>query len=103
MQTSVAVFKHNDSLVARDLAGEKVIIPVKAKVGDLGCIYTLNSIANEIWNLLDGQRTESDIVEMLARDYEVDVETLASDVNHALTEMQQEGLIVNGITAGGCG
>jgi hypothetical protein len=101
MSMNGVVFRHHDSLVARDLAGEKVILPVRGKVGDLGCIYTLNGTANEIWKLLDGRRTVAQIVEEMAPQYEVDRETLAADVNRTLTELQQEGLILN--AAGGLG
>ena len=100
MQTQAEVFRHSDSLVARDLAGEKVIIPVRGKVGDLGCIYTLNGVAGEIWNLLDGKRTTADIVGVLGAEYDVNPETLVSDVERTLREFHAEGLIV-GSTPGG--
>ena len=100
MQTQADVFRHNNSLVARDLAGEKVIIPVRGKVGDLGCIYALNSVAGEIWNLLDGKRTVPDIVGALAPAYDVDPETLAADVQRTLTELEEEGLIVKMVVGG---
>ena len=94
MQMSSAVYRHNDSLVVRDLAGEKVIIPIRGKVGDLGSIYTLNGVANEIWNLLDGERAVCDIVNRLQQEYEVDPATLANDIRRLLDEMHQEGLII---------
>ena len=99
MDISAAVFRHNDSLVARDLAGEKVIIPIRGKVGDLNSIYTLNTVANDIWNLLDGRRAVAEIVDKLQQEYEVDRETLAADIRRLLSEMQEEGLITH--TAGG--
>ena len=91
--TTEAVFRPTESLVTRDLAGEKVIIPVRGRVGDLGCIYTLNRIANEVWNLLDGRRCVADIVHILESEYDVDPAILAADVNRLLDEFQQEGLI----------
>lgn len=101
MDIGTAVFRHNDSLVARDLAGEKVIIPVRGKVGDLGSIYTLNAIGGEIWNLLDGRRAVSEIVNALQQGYDVDPATLAADIRRLLGEMQQEGLIVTQSPNGG--
>lgn len=100
MDISCAVFRRNDSLVTRDLAGEKVIIPVRGKVGDLGSIYTLNSVANDVWNLLDGKRAVAEIVKTLGAEYEVDSETLSNDVARLLEDMQQEGLI-SSLSAGG--
>src|ERR1700750_568280 len=96
MQSDAVVYRHNDSLVARDLAGEKVILPVRGKVGDLSCIYTLNGTANEIWNLMDGHRSVVEIIETMARDYDVDHELLAADVKRTIAELQQEALIVDG-------
>jgi len=101
MDIGTAVFRHNDSLVARDLAGEKVIIPVRGKVGDLGSIYTLNAIGGEIWNMLDGRRAVSEIVNTLQNDYDIDPATLAADIRRVLGEMQQEGLIVTQSPNGG--
>jgi hypothetical protein len=88
-----AIYEHNESLVTRDLAGEKIIVPVRGKVGDLGSIYTLNSVANEIWVKLDGQRTVEAIVDELHREYEVDRQTLANDISRVLDELSMEGLI----------
>jgi hypothetical protein len=92
--TTETVFRHSDSLVTRDLAGEKVIIPVRGRVGDLGCIYTLNRIANEVWNLIDSRHSVADIVHTLEAEYDVDPAILAADVNRLLDEFLQEGLIV---------
>jgi Coenzyme PQQ synthesis protein D (PqqD) len=94
MEMAAVVFRHGDSLVARDLAGEKVIIPVRGKVGDLGSIYTLNAVANDVWNLLDGRRRLCDVVNRLQQEYEVDPRTLASDIQQLMKDLQQEGLIV---------
>jgi|SRR5581483_8301013 len=93
------VFRRNDSLVTRDLAGEKVIIPIRGKVGDLGNIYTLNGVGSDVWNLLDGTRDVRTIIAALGEQYEVDFETLSLDVQALLVDLQQEGLVIP--TAGG--
>ncbi len=88
-----SVYQHGDSLVTRDLAGEKIIVPVRGKVGDLNNIYTLNAVANDIWNLLDGRRTVAQIVAQLEQVYDVDSATLANDVTRTLDELSGEGLV----------
>ena len=88
-----SVYAHGDSLVTRDLAGEKIIVPVRGKVGDLNNIYTLNAVANDIWNLLDGQRTVQQIVKQLEEEYETDSETLTNDVSRTLDELSGAGLV----------
>ncbi len=103
MQIQSTVFRHSNSLVARDLAGEKVIIPVRGKVGDLGSIYTLNAVAGEIWNLLDGTRGVDEIVVALRESYDIDAETVRVDVSRVLGELEEEGLIVAAQPTGGQG
>ena len=88
-----SVYVHSESLVTRDLAGEKIIVPVRGKVGDLNSIYTVNAVANDIWNLLDGKRTVSDIISQLEQEYEIDIATLASDVTRTIGELSGEGLV----------
>lgn len=87
------VYQRSDSLVTRDLAGEKIIVPIRGKVGDLSGIYTLNTVANDIWSLLDGKRTVAEIVRLLEQDYEVKSSTLISDVSRLIEELSSEGLV----------
>jgi hypothetical protein len=87
------VYERSDSLVTRDLAGEKIIVPVRGKVGDLNSIYTLNTVANDIWGLLDGKRTAAEIAHHLEQEYDVDSATLSADVCRVLDELSSEGLV----------
>jgi hypothetical protein len=93
METTTDVFERSPSLVTRELAGEKIIVPVRGRVGDLNSIYTLNSVAQEIWELLDGKRTVAEIVGRLVEQFEVQPEVLAADVTRVIEEMHEEGLI----------
>ena len=87
------VYQRGDSLVTRDLAGEKIIVPIRGKVGDLSGIYTLNSVGNDIWSLLDGKRNVAEIVRLLEQDYDVDSSTLVADVSRLIDELSSEGLV----------
>src|ERR1700704_6063475 len=42
----------SESVVARVVAGETLIVPVRAKVGDLASIYSFNGTGTLIWKLL---------------------------------------------------
>ncbi len=93
MAADTAIFERSESLVTRDLAGEKIVVPVRGKVGDLNSIYTLNAVANEIWTLLDGKNTVGDIIRKLHDEYDVDTATLNTDVSRVLEELSSEGLV----------
>ena len=51
------VLVRSQSVVARVVAGETLIVPVRAKVGDLASIYSFNGTGTLIWKLLESPRT----------------------------------------------
>jgi coenzyme PQQ biosynthesis protein PqqD len=55
-------------------------------------VLELNETAQEILTRCDG-RTVTEIIQALAEDYNVDVETLAADVRETLSDLQRRKLI----------
>ena len=48
------VYRKDPSIVARQIAGEMILVPIRQNVGDLESIYLLNETALFAWQLLDG-------------------------------------------------
>ena len=80
-------------LVTRCVAGETIIVPIKNNVGDLGSIYTLNEIGTMIWELIDGKKSVSKIVEAVRNAYEVPLEEAEKDSVEFLNSLETAGLI----------
>ncbi|MBZ5689562.1 MAG: PqqD family protein [Acidobacteriia bacterium] len=51
------VLVRSQSVVARVVAGETLIVPVRARVGDLASIYSFNGTGSLIWKLLESPKT----------------------------------------------
>ncbi|HEY6337460.1 MAG TPA: PqqD family protein [Candidatus Sulfotelmatobacter sp.] len=81
------------TVVARVVAGETLIVPVRGKVGDLASIYSFNETGSLIWKMLDRPRAFSDLVSGVAEAYEVDAERVRADVMRFLNEMRAVGLL----------
>jgi hypothetical protein len=81
------------SVVARVVAGETLIVPVRAKVGDLVSIYSFNGTGTLIWKLLDAPRTVAQLVTAVAEAYEVDLARAERDVMDFVSEMKSAGLV----------
>ncbi|WP_084469489.1 PqqD family protein [Jiangella gansuensis] len=47
----------------------------------------LNDTASDVWRLLDGERTVAQIVELLARAYDADADTVRAGVHAALEQL----------------
>ncbi|HTW32508.1 MAG TPA: PqqD family protein [Candidatus Sulfotelmatobacter sp.] len=86
-------FVRSQSVVARVVAGETLIVPVRAKVGDLASIYSFNGTGTLIWKLLESPRTVAELATVVAREYEVEPARAEQDVLEFVGEMKSVGLV----------
>jgi Coenzyme PQQ synthesis protein D (PqqD) len=87
------VMVRSHSVVARMVAGETLVIPVRAKVGDLASIYRFNGTGSLIWKLLESPRTVAQLAAAVAQTYEVDPAQAQRDVANFVSEMKSVGLV----------
>ena len=93
METLGKCFFKEDNCVAREIAGETIIVPIKGRVGDLDSIYTLNEVGTLIWQLIDGQRNIGQIVQSVRQTYDVESEEVTRDTFDFLGSLEKAGLI----------
>ena len=86
-------FIRSTSVVARVVAGETLIVPVRAKVGDLASIYNFNGTGTLIWKLLESPRTVAELAASVVEEYDVDLTQAERDVREFVEEMKNAGLI----------
>jgi hypothetical protein len=87
------VLLRSQSVVARVVAGETLIVPVRAKVGDLASIYSFNGTGSLIWKLLESPRTVAQLAAAVAQEYEVEPAQAEQDVADFVSEMKSVGLV----------
>ncbi len=87
------MFVRSQAVVARVVAGETLIVPVRAKVGDLASIYSFNGTGTLIWKMLEAPRTLSELAAAVADEYEVDHLQAERDVADFVQEMKSVGLV----------
>ncbi|HKT86997.1 MAG TPA: PqqD family protein [Candidatus Sulfotelmatobacter sp.] len=83
----------SESVVARIVAGETLIVPVRSKVGDLASIYSFNHTGTLIWKLLESPKTMAELVSSVSREYEVDPSIAEPDVIAFVDELKRVGLV----------
>lgn len=85
----------SDDIVAREIEGEIVIVPVVAGIGDAEDeLYTLNETGHAIWRKLDGTRTLDAVVDALAQEFEAPRADIEGDVLGFASEMTRRGILV---------
>ena len=87
------VFVKNEDLISRKVAGEVFLVPVKGRLADLRNLYTLNPVAEYIWNELLLGKTEGDILKGLLDSFDVDRGLAEADLKEFIDDLLRAGLI----------
>ena len=72
----------------RLIAGEAVILSLDTKV-----LRGLNDVGSRVWDLIDGQRTVDDIVDVIVEEFDVPRAQAAVDVDAFTHELLDKGLV----------
>ena len=86
-------FRKKGEYVARVIAGETIVVPIRGQVGDLESIYNLNDVGSVIWELVDGETPVSLMVEAVCREFDVTPEQAEADTLDFLKRMEAAGLV----------
>ena len=84
----------SDDVVAREIEGEVIIVPLVAGIGDAEDeLYTLNETGQAIWQKLDGKRTLKDVAASLAGEFNAPLPELENDVLGFASELTRRGIL----------
>jgi hypothetical protein len=96
-------YVRSSSVVARVVAGETLIVPIRSKVGDLASIYSFNGTGTLIWKLLETPKTVTELSMAVAKEYDVDSAQAERDVASFVGEMKAVGLVEVPVSVGMAG
>jgi len=98
MDTAVnidAVYTISEEVVARDIEGELIIVPLTSDVGDLEDeLYTLNETGKDIWDRLDGKTSLKDVIIQLLEEYDTSFQEIETDVKGLMEELLKRKFLV---------
>ena len=84
----------SEDVVAREIEGEIVIVPLASGIGDMEDeLYTLNETGKAIWGRLDGKRSLSQIASELAAEYSAPAADIERDVLGLVGELARRKMI----------
>jgi len=89
------VYAPSDDVVAREIEGELIIVPLVAGIGDMEDeLYTLNDTGRAVWNRLDGKRSLQQVIASLAEEYEAPGGEIEQDVLGLVAELVGRRMLV---------
>ena len=98
METSITldnVYAPSGDVVAREIEGELIIVPLASGVGDAEDeLYTLNETGQAIWSRLDGARSLRAIAQELSTEYNAPIANLERDVIGLAGELARRKMIL---------
>ena len=89
------IYKPSEDIVAREVQGEFIIIPITSGIGDLQDeIFTLNAIGKAVWDKLDGKKSLREVVKELSRDFQGSGEEIEKDLIGITKELLKRKIFV---------
>ena len=90
-----SVYVPSENVVAREIEGELVIVPLVSGIGDMeDDIFALNETGKAIWDRLDGKRSLKDLVEDLSNTFEATPSEIEQDVVGLMEELFKRRMVV---------
>jgi hypothetical protein len=85
----------SEDVVAREIEGELIIVPLAAGIGDMEDeLYTMNETGKAIWDRLDGVRSLRQVANDLSTEYNGNPEEIERDVLGLVSELAKRRMLV---------
>jgi hypothetical protein len=89
-----AVCSPSEDVVAREIEGELIIVPLVSGIGNADDeLYTLNETGHTIWQKLDGKRSLRDVAVLLADEFDAPMADLERDVLGLVDELTKRKML----------
>jgi len=89
------VYALAEDLVARDIHGEFIIIPITSGIGESDEeIFSLNEFGKAIWDKLDGKRTLKEVARALSSEFEGAKPEIERDCLGLIEELLKRKMVV---------
>jgi hypothetical protein len=90
-----SVFLPSEDIVAREIEGELIIVPLVSGIGEHDDeLFTLSETGREIWNKLDGRHSLNDVIVELSSDFKASEGEIEKDVIGFVRELASRNILV---------
>lgn len=86
--------KTNPEFIARDIAGELVLVPVGDAAKNYAGLVTCNEVGAFIWKTLDNEKSMDELVEAILDEFEVDEAIARKDAEEFVKKLKDINAIV---------
>jgi hypothetical protein len=89
------LYKPSEDIVARNIEGELIIVPLVSGIGDLEDeLYTMNETGKAIWDRLDGKKKLREILAELSTEFDAPAGEIEKDLIGLMEELVRRKILV---------
>ena len=89
-----AIYAPSEDVVARDIHGEFIIIPITSGIGEEDAIFTLNNTGRAIWDKLDSKKNLKEVIRSISLEFDVSGINIEKDVLGLVAELLKKKILV---------
>lgn len=88
------IYVPSEDVVAREIEGEIIIVPLSAGIGDAeDDLFSLNETGRALWKMLDGKKTLAQIVKALGKQFDAPLARIEKDIAGLAGELLKRRII----------
>lgn len=87
--TLSSVVHQNEDTASRDIGGLSYVVDPATNE-----LHSFNAVATRVWQLIDGERSVAQVVDIIVDEFDVDRATAEADAVELLGQLADKGLIV---------
>lgn len=86
--------KTNPEFIARDIAGELVLVPIGTAAKNYGGLVTCNEVGAFIWKELENGKTMDELINAILDEFEIDEKTAREDAEEFVGKLKEISAII---------
>ena len=86
-------YRRSEDVVAREIAGEMLLIPVKGDAVTDQRVFSLNSVGRMLWACLEQPKTLNELVSSVVEQFDVESGQAQDDVDDFLNQLSIRHLV----------
>jgi len=87
------IYRKKDEIVARKIADETILVPIRGKLADMQRIFSLNPVADFIWTQLEKETPVEKILSLMIDEFDVEEKKAEEDLLELIDDFLTENLI----------
>lgn len=86
--------KVKDGFLLREIMNEFLIVPIGDRLADFNGLISLNESGKLLWQSLNEEKSEQELVDIILENYDIDEDTALKDVKIFIKTMKDNDLLV---------